>query len=475
MANRFPLVVDSSSSKIEEIPSGDNLNLSGNSIINVSDLTVTGNVGIGTTNPTSKLHVSGTGGNQIVISDAGSTGGSIKITNASTGATAADGFILGYDGSNNIEVRNYENTDVIFFTGNTEKVRINSSGNVGIGTTNPLAKLHVATGAASTQSFVVTSTGCVGIGTSIPKPDLVLDVDGSVGGISSFRTHVQMCDDIYISGGTDGIVGLYYQALPGVAGRTAAYQQAGAVSNCGIGTYHIIAAPGYLSGAGAVAVECFNNRVNIKGGMTLDTERPPAGAPYEIGDIASAGGNDGVFVITNTASGGNFNFAVRSAGGAFSYAISMNSSGVTVGGALSKSSGSFRIPHPVAEGKDLVHSFIEGPRADLIYRGTVTLSGGTATVNLDEEYGLTAGTWNALCRNPQVWVTSDTGWTLCKGSVPEGVLTIEAQTSTCTETVSWLVVAERKDVHMYDTEWTDENGRPILEPNTIVTEVNTAE
>jgi len=102
-----------------------------------------GNVGIGITNPSAKLHVSGTGGNQIAISDTGSTGGSIKITNTSTGATAADGFVLGYDGSNNIEIRNYENTDIIFFTGNTERVRINSSGNVGIGTNNPEVKLHV--------------------------------------------------------------------------------------------------------------------------------------------------------------------------------------------------------------------------------------------------------------------------------------------------------------------------------------------
>jgi len=27
-----------------------------------------------------------------------------------------------------------------------------------------------------------------------------------------------------------------------------------------------------------------------------------------------------------------------------------------------------------------------------------------------------------------------------------------------------MVVAERHDEHMYDTKWTDENGRPIMEP-----------
>ena len=137
---------------------------------------------------------------------------------------------------------------------------------------------------------------------------------------------------------------------------------------------------------------------------------------------------------------------------------------LSVGGALSKGSGSFRIPHPIAEDRDLVHSFVEGPQADLIYRGKVTLVDGTATVNLDERYGLIDGTWEALCRDPQVWVTSDDGWTLCKGSVSGATLTITAQDPTCAETVSWLVVAERQDDNIKGANWTDEDGRPILEP-----------
>jgi len=145
----------------------------------------------------------------------------------------------------------------------------------------------------------------------------------------------------------------------------------------------------------------------------------------------------------------------------------INPSGsVNITGALSKGSGSFRISHPIVENKYLVHSFIEGPRADLIYRGTVTLSDGTATVNIDEKVGLTTGTWAALCREPQLFLQNNEDWTQVKGSVSaEGVITIVAKTSTSTANIDWLVVAERKDAHMYETEWTDENGRPILEPN----------
>ena len=49
MANRFPLIVDSSALQIKEIPSGDSLDLTGNSIVNVVDITASGNVTIGGT------------------------------------------------------------------------------------------------------------------------------------------------------------------------------------------------------------------------------------------------------------------------------------------------------------------------------------------------------------------------------------------------------------------------------------------
>ena len=49
MANRFPLVVDSSALQIKAIPNGDNLDLTGNSIVNVVDITASGNLSVGGT------------------------------------------------------------------------------------------------------------------------------------------------------------------------------------------------------------------------------------------------------------------------------------------------------------------------------------------------------------------------------------------------------------------------------------------
>ena len=138
-------------------------------------------------------------------------------------------------------------------------------------------------------------------------------------------------------------------------------------------------------------------------------------------------------------------------------------------GTLTKGSGTFRIPHPLpelTETKDLVHSFVEGPRPDLIYRNKVALVNGTATVNIDEVVGLTSGTWELLCRDPQVFVTNNQGWTLVRATVTNaGVITIEAQDSTCTDTIDWMVVAERQDAKIREANWTDNEGRTILEPD----------
>jgi hypothetical protein len=141
-------------------------------------------------------------------------------------------------------------------------------------------------------------------------------------------------------------------------------------------------------------------------------------------------------------------------------------SGVVINGSLSKSSGSFRIEHPLDSKKsthDLVHSFIEGPRADNIYRGKVTLDNGSATINLDIESNMTEGTFILLNREVQCFTTNETGWTAVKGRVTDNILQINSET-TCSDEISWMVIGERHDKHMYDTEWTDDNGKVIVEP-----------
>jgi len=138
---------------------------------------------------------------------------------------------------------------------------------------------------------------------------------------------------------------------------------------------------------------------------------------------------------------------------------------VTISGSLSKGSGSFKIDHPVKpDTHHLVHSFVESPQADNIYRGKVELVGGAATVNIDTVAGMTEGTFALLNREVQCFTSNESGWTAVRGKVDGNILTIEAQDPACTDTISWLVVGERQDQHMYDTDWTDENGKVIVEP-----------
>ena len=147
--------------------------------------------------------------------------------------------------------------------------------------------------------------------------------------------------------------------------------------------------------------------------------------------------------------------------------ILLNTNGTSsFAGALSKGSGSFKIDHPLESKKDthhLYHSFIEGPSVDNLYRGTVTLNNGIATINLDAVSNMTEGTFVALNREVQCYTTNETDWDAVKGNVEGNILTISCQNTSSSATVSWLVIGERQDKNIYSSTITDENGKLIVE------------
>lgn len=80
MANRYPLVVDTSdNNQIKEIPSGDNLLLTGNSITGVVDITASGSISSADVNITGDLTYKGT-----VLNTIASTGAYSDLTGAPT-------------------------------------------------------------------------------------------------------------------------------------------------------------------------------------------------------------------------------------------------------------------------------------------------------------------------------------------------------------------------------------------------------
>jgi len=442
MADRYPLVVDSSNYRIEEIPSGDNLNLQGSSIVNVGVITATDVV------ITDQLVVTA-GGHKVAIG-----------TNQSS-ALSADNTVMDVFGGS-------------FF-----------DGSVGIGTTNSFAGIGTTTGVGfgtvrlavagdirfvtpgiTTEAFYGTSAGNVGINTSYgqypgmnnsgisPESQILTrgvqsQVTLSVLDINGWNRQQYFGSSQYRIPDSFRNLTLKNDPQPRIPSSGGVFGNNQFYNGTGMG-FHIVPNFGgsdYWAYYGYV-VEPSRDRLVWGGNTAPAYSGIPAGISREAMTLVVSTGNLGIGTTAPIS-------RLHVQGDA------------TVTGALSKGSGSFNIPHPVVSGKRLVHSFIEGPKADLIYRGTATLTAGSASIDMDEEVGLTEGTWEALCRDAQVWVTSEDGWTLCKGSVSGSTLTITAQDPACVETVSWLVVAERQDSHMYGTEWTDENGRPILEPDEV--------
>lgn len=118
-----------------------------------------------------------------------------------------------------------------------------------------------------------------------------------------------------------------------------------------------------------------------------------------------------------------------------------------ISGSLSKGSGTFLIDHPLnPTEKDLYHGFVEAPRYDLIYRGRVSLTNGTAEVDIDSASGMAGGTFDALTKNATVTsLQNQDGFSRVKPTdIVDGKFTIECEDSVSDE-ISWVVIAERDD------------------------------
>ena len=188
-----------------------------------------------------------------------------------------------------------------------------------------------------------------------------------------------------------------------------------------------------------------NDYVALDFRYTTGTTAPSA----RIAAKMTGGGSELVFGTSNTY------------GGVTNEAIVINNVGaVAVAGALSKGSGTFDIAHPTKSAPwRLRHSFIEGPKADLIYRGTATIGGGgTVTVDLDAVSGLSAGTWQALNQDP---------WSMVSSSGNSVTWAFVGKTLTITGPANaicqWMVIGERKDQVVLDWDATDNDGHLIPE------------
>ena len=155
-------------------------------------MTSGGNLGIGTTNPITKLSNSAT---RIGNADGLTVqlGGINWILNAQ-GYVAALSNLANTNNNNGgllVELGSTGNTDKILDleSGGVNRVRVLGNGNVGIGVTSPTHKLHVKDG--SINALVVTNTTCGNVGIKTSSPNASLVVKGNISYTYTNYTNVQ--------------------------------------------------------------------------------------------------------------------------------------------------------------------------------------------------------------------------------------------------------------------------------------------
>jgi len=189
---------------------------------------------------------------------------------------------------------------------------------------------------------------------------------------------------------------------------------------------------------------------------------------------ASVVGAAGARTVTNSYALYVENLTVAGFTATNSYGIYQASSGANnyfagdldIGGELSKGSGTFKIDHPLfPTEKFLYHGFVEAPQYDLIYRGIVQLVAGKATIDIDATFGMTSGTFAALCHNAVVTsIQNQDGFARCKPeAIKGGVFTVVCEDRSSTDSLSWVVIAERKDPFIINSKSTDIDGHLLVE------------
>jgi len=450
-------------------------------------------VGIGTTSPARTLEVQSSSG---AVANFGSAVSNAYITFTDSGTTSNTHVRVGSAGD---EMR--------FYAGDAERVRIDSSGNVGIGTTSPSADLHIAD--TSTILHLQDTDGTVGgsMSSMIQFTDSTGAVQSQVGlgtGTGYFvvdnndgpmRVGTASADSLYLRTNNANQLTIDATGNVGINDTTPSYKldvngtvraTSGFVGNAStasaLATARTISLTGDVTGSTtfngsanvSISATVGDNSHNHTGFNGLSINSANGGSTFYVtrggGTNESIGiyvlDRDGFIFMNQDETSGASYIHIDNNGAAGSTKRTYFNCNIHVPSVVKSGTSNFQIDHPLPEMNEshwLIHTGIEGPNADNLYRGTAVLVDGTASVNLDTEARMTEGTFVALNRRVQCYTTNETDWGAVKGSVDGNILTITAQDTTSTATVSWMVIGERKDQSIYDSDRSDSDGRALVE------------
>lgn len=247
-----------------------------------------GNVGIGITSPTAKLQVSGS--TQVGLSsiNAGSYTNGLAYVNPSGTATSlflfqagvASGHVGFRASDNNLYIVNsYTNGSVT----NSAAIALTSTGNVGIGTTSPIAKL---------------------------------DVQGSITAVTNLAKGVNISNNLISSANNDVLVGL--DIAPNYVGGVGAFNNFAGGAGYSAGTYTNISLTGG-TGTGAIAT------IIVVGSAVTTVTITTPGSGYYLGNILSTSGG------TINGVGSGFNLTVNTLSNTSVKPIGLRVDGINIG------------------------------------------------------------------------------------------------------------------------------------------------
>jgi hypothetical protein len=306
-----------------------------------------------------------------------------------------------------------------------------SGNNVGIGMWNANNILQVySSGAQVTGQLNVSNPGT---GSSVMVLDMITPNLGT-------GTYVEMHIGVQENNYNTGIIQFNY-----VGAGASTYPNGNFV---GIGMWNSINTLSVFSNAARINGSFFINNPTSSGVATLGAFLAPSlatgtDAEIQIG-VAGSGMNCAVlqfnYVGNGSSGGGGNNLGLGFFGN--NNILRVYSTGITINGSISKSSGSFDIPHPnkakEKQGYRLRHSFVESnSRGDNLYRYTITTNRCKAEISLPDYF-------KHLNENPQVFVAPVNVLGIGRGWVCAALEKVYIETS-FDGTYNVLVIGTRKD------------------------------